>query len=373
MPVTRINGLRVNWLQLAPEVGAPEGGAPEDLVLVHGLATNLAFWYAPYATELSKRFRVTLYDLRGHGRSDAPPAGYRPEDLANDLIGLLDHLQIRRAHVLAHSFGGVVALKLACSEPERVASLVLADTHIAAARAGRATRRWEGSERIQGILDQAGLALDVHHPYFGYQLLTAVARLQKSGSPVPTALRELVAPWFGARGHRTAAQWLDLMDDTTAARELGGDDGLDEASLRRLRFPIMALYGDRSQARFTGEELLNVWPHATFQRVRDAGHFFPTTRPGEVLRLCERFWNGELSGAEPHRTGEPDGRHFRSDRIYESGGQWYCLTREREPLGPFPAAETAQRELVAHIASCARVAARARRQPLERKDGASAA
>jgi hypothetical protein len=113
----------------------------------------------------------------------------------------------------------------------------------------------------------------------------------------------------------------------------------------------MALYGDRSQARFTGDELLNLWPHATFRRVRDAGHFFPTTRADEVLRLCRRFWDGELAEGSPHRVGESDERHFRSDRIYESGGSWYCLTRERTTLGPFAEIETARAELAAHIAS----------------------
>ena len=117
------------------------------------------------------------------------------------------------------------------------------------------------------------------------------------------------------------------------------------------------MYGDRSQARLTGESCCDVWPHATFRRVRDAGHFFPMTRPDEVLRICQRFWDGELRDAAPHRAGEPDERHFRSDRIYESGGGWYCLTRESAPLGPFAAMETARRELAAHLS--ARTAARA--------------
>lgn len=346
MPIALVNGIRVNYLQLAPDAGAQE-----DLVLVHGLATNLAFWYAPYATELSKRFRVTLYDLRGHGRSEAPAVGYHPDDLGHDLLGLLDRLQIGRAHFLTHSFGGIVALKLACADPERVASLVVADTHIAAARGTAATRAWRDSERIQAVLDEVGIALDVRDPYFGYKLLTAVARLQHSDAVVPAALTELVAPWLGARGNRTAAQWLALMDHTSAERELTSDDGLDAESLRRLRFPILALYGDRSQARFTGDELLKLWPHATFRRVRDAGHFFPSTRSGEVLRICRRFWDGKFQEASRPRAGEADERHFRSDRLYEAGGLWYCLTRENAPLGPFRAIETARAELAAHISS----------------------
>ena len=346
MPIAVVEGNRINYLQVAGDAGAQE-----DLVLVHGLATNLAFWYAPYATELSRRFRVTLYDLRGHGRSATPACGYRPDDLARDLRGLLDHLKIQRAHFLAHSFGGVVALKLACAAPERVASLVIADTHIAAARGTGAGRAWPGSQRIQEVLDEAGIALDIGDPYFGYKLLTEVARLQQAEAVVPTGLAELIAPWLGTRGNRTAAQWLALMDHTSAEHELTSDDGLDAATLRPLRVPIMALYGDRSQARLTGDELLKVWPQATFRRVRDAGHFFPMTRAGEVLGMCQRFWDGELGEPFLHRTGEPDERHFRSDRIYESGGLWYCLTRESAPLGPFAAFETARGELAAHMSS----------------------
>jgi pimeloyl-ACP methyl ester carboxylesterase len=346
VPVAIVGGIRVNYLQVAPDAGAAE-----DLVMVHGLATNLAFWYGPYATELAKRYRVTLYDLRGHGRSETPPFGYRAADLALDLRGLLDHLEIRRAHVLAHSFGGVVALNLACAHPERIASLVIADTHIAAARDGSSTRAWTDGARIQKILDGAGSTLDVRDPYFGYHVLTEVARLQGQDAPVPKALAELVAPLLGARGNRTAMQWLALMDRTSARVELMADDGLDLARLRRLRFPIMAMYGDRSQARLTGEQLLGVWPHAEFRRVRDAGHFFPTTRAGEVLRACRCFWDGEVPLTAARRSGERDERHFRSDRIYESGDGWYCLTRERCPLGPFSGPEAARRELASYISS----------------------
>src|SRR5438046_4762158 len=107
---------------------------PEDLVMVHGLAANMAFWYFKYACELARDFRVTVFDLRGHGRSQITPSGYTPDNLAVDLACLLDQLGIGSAHLLAHSFGGVVALRFALQRPERVRSLVLADTHVAAVR-----------------------------------------------------------------------------------------------------------------------------------------------------------------------------------------------------------------------------------------------
>jgi len=270
VPSALINGVRLNHVQMAP----PDSGAPEDLVMVHGLATNMAFWYFHYAAVFAMRYRVTVFDLRGHGRSEMPPGGYLPQNMARDLEGLLDHLGISRAHFLVHSFGGVIALNLASVAPERVASLVLADTNISAAR-GAAAQAWDHGAGMQHLLDEAGLKLDTRDPYFGYRLLTEVARMQVRNEPVPSALGRLVGPLVASGGNKTAAQWLRLMESTSAEHELTSDDGLSLAVLRRMTFPIMAMYGDHSQARLTGEELLRVWPHAEFRRVREAGHFFP--------------------------------------------------------------------------------------------------
>ncbi len=347
MPTALVNGVRLNHVQMA----APEAGGPyEDLVMVHGLATNMAFWYFHYAAVFARRYRVTVYDLRGHGRSEMPAAGYTAQNLARDLEGLLDHLGIARAHFLVHSFGGAVTLNLAQVAPERIASLVLADTHISAAR-GAAGQGWDYGSSMQHLIDEAGVKLDTRDPYFGYRLLTEVARMQIEGRPVPPSLDKVVGPLVAMVGSKTAAKWLRLMETTSAEAELMSQDGLTLESLREMRFPILAMYGDNSQARLTGEELLRVWPHAEFRRVRDAGHFFPSSRPAEVIQACSQFWGGEFSRQAAHRAGEPDERHFRSDRVYQVEGGWYCLTRERGPLGPFTSAEDASEQLDAYIST----------------------
>src|ERR1700723_2124715 len=130
LPIATINGARIHFLQLC------EGDARgrEDVVMLHGLATNIAFWYFKYACELAKEYRVTVFDMRGHGRSEMTPTGYSPANLAKDLSGLMEHLGIPRAHLLGHSFGGVVGMNYAIQHPDRVQSLALADTHIAAVR-----------------------------------------------------------------------------------------------------------------------------------------------------------------------------------------------------------------------------------------------
>ena len=349
MPIAEVNGVRLNYLQ-TEEAG---GVTRPDLVMIHGLATNMAFWYLPYAPIFAKRFRVTLYDLRGLGRSEMTPEGYTPANLARDLSALLDHLGIRRAHFLAHSFGGVVALNLACTKPSSVQSLVLADTHLAAVRRQHGTRDWGNRAAVQKVLDAHGLKLDTRDPYFGYRLLTEVAHLQIRNEPVPQALLDLVGPMMSKNGKRTAAQWVKLMDHTEAESQLMGDDGLTLDALRRLHMPILALYGDHSQARLTGKEMLDVWPHAEFRRVRDAGHFFPASRPDDVIAECERFWQGDFAHKPVVRAGEVHRRHFRSNRVFRIDGHWHFTTRENTRIGPFVSSEAAHEALARYVSALA--------------------
>jgi pimeloyl-ACP methyl ester carboxylesterase len=348
MPTAIVNGVRLNYVQL----DNGEADTREHLIMVHGLATNLAFWYLRYASEFAKQFRVTLYDLRGHGRSEMPTSGYGPAVLAQDLGALMDHLGIASAHFLAHSFGGVVTMNLAATQPQRVRSLVLADSHIAAVRHVETPQEWAYGQRLQPILHRHGIDLDTHDPYFGYKLLTRVAEWQLRGFALPDELAELVNPLMGKAGSRTSAQWLKLMRTTEAEIEMMGDDGLSLDKLRGFRFPILAMYGDHSQARLTGAELLELWPHAEFRRVRDAGHFFPTSRPEEVLSGCKRFWKGEFTDApRRHRAGETRRSYFRSDRVFNADGAWYFTTRNENRVGPFAASEDAKEGLASFMSA----------------------
>jgi pimeloyl-ACP methyl ester carboxylesterase len=318
---------------------------------VHGLATNMAFWYFKYGVPLSRKFRVTLYDLRGHGRSEMPEQGYSPHTLAQDLSGLMDHLGIEKAHLLAHSFGGVVSLNFACDHPDRVHSLVLADSHISAGRQIQARSEWAFGQKFQPILERHGLNLDTSDPYFGPKLLIRVAEWQVQGYEVPAELLELVSPLLGKTGKRTSSDWLKLMSSTAAGSEMTLDDGLTLDRLRVLRFPIIAMYGDNSPARLSGAELLDIWPHAEFRRVRDAGHFFPTLRPDEVLLECLRFWRGEFSNPpRRHRAGESRRSYFRSDRVLRVDGRWYVTTRNEVRMGPFDTEGQAHQRLAHFIA-----------------------
>ncbi|SPU51219.1 3-oxoadipate enol-lactonase [Bordetella trematum] len=120
------------------------------LVLSNSLGTNADMW-AQQVPALSRHFRVVRYDTRGHGRSSVPEGEYRFEQLANDVVELLDHLGVARAHFCGLSMGGPTGLTLALNHPERIDRLVLCNT---AARIGSA-QGW--TDRIATV-QQTGLA-----------------------------------------------------------------------------------------------------------------------------------------------------------------------------------------------------------------------
>jgi 3-oxoadipate enol-lactonase len=93
------------------------------LVLSNSLGATLAMW-DPQADALAERFRLVRYDTRGHGDSPVPPGPYDIADVGQDLLDLLDHLGIERAHVAGLSLGGMTGLWLGIHAPERLGRLV---------------------------------------------------------------------------------------------------------------------------------------------------------------------------------------------------------------------------------------------------------
>jgi 3-oxoadipate enol-lactonase len=94
------------------------------LVLSNSLGSTLAMW-DPQAPALAERFRLVRHDVRGHGQSPVPPPPYTIDDVGRDLIELLDHLEIERAHLAGLSLGGMTGMWLGIHAPERLDRLVL--------------------------------------------------------------------------------------------------------------------------------------------------------------------------------------------------------------------------------------------------------
>ena len=102
------------------------GGNGEWMVCLHGLASQAHIWDL-VAPRLSDAFHVVAIDQRGHGLSDKPDSGYDFATVASDLDEVLRTLQIERALLAGHSWGGNVALQYAVDHPDRVRGLVLID------------------------------------------------------------------------------------------------------------------------------------------------------------------------------------------------------------------------------------------------------
>ena len=129
------DGCRIAYSTHGPQ------GAPV-LLLSNALGTTRDMW-RPQMAAFTSRFRVIAYDTRGHGASDVPAGEYTLETLARDGLAVLDAAGARTAHVCGLSLGGLTAMWLGVYAPERVSSLVLANT---AARVG-SVESW--TERIR--------------------------------------------------------------------------------------------------------------------------------------------------------------------------------------------------------------------------------
>lgn len=120
MPFVRIDDIDT-WYEIA-------GDGPM-LALTHGFAGPSALWTPEIIDALRARYRLLLYDVRGHGRTSVPDASaFSMPRCAADLRGLLDALGIERAHIAGVSMGGMISAQFACDYPERARSLLLCDT-----------------------------------------------------------------------------------------------------------------------------------------------------------------------------------------------------------------------------------------------------
>lgn len=102
-------------------------GEGTPLVLINGYCENLDEWthLEPIADTLSEYHKVVTCDNRGIGRSSRPEGSYSTKTMADDIAGLLDHLELDKAHVLGASMGGMIAQEVALGYPNKVNSLIL--------------------------------------------------------------------------------------------------------------------------------------------------------------------------------------------------------------------------------------------------------
>lgn len=127
MPYAAVNGTELHY-----RVDGDRHGNAPWIVLSNSLGSDMSMW-APQVAALSRHFRVLRYDTRGHGHSEAPKGPYTIDQLAGDVLGLMDTLKISRAHFCGLSMGGLTGVALAARHANRLERVVLCNT---AARIG---------------------------------------------------------------------------------------------------------------------------------------------------------------------------------------------------------------------------------------------
>jgi 3-oxoadipate enol-lactonase len=120
MPILKSGEARIHYA-LEGQNGMPV------LVFSNSLGANYSMWDAQ-ANEFRKKLRVLRYDTRGHGQSSSTPGPYAIEQLAKDVVALLDALDLDRVHFCGLSMGGMIGMWLGVHAPERLNKLILCNT-----------------------------------------------------------------------------------------------------------------------------------------------------------------------------------------------------------------------------------------------------
>lgn len=190
-------------------------------VFSNSLGTNLRMW-DHQAAAFEGRFRVLRYDTRGHGETTATPGPYSVEQLGRDVLRLLDALGIERIRFCGLSLGGMIGMWLGVNAPERLHSLVLANT---AALIGT---RDGWNARIERIRDVG---------------LEAAA---------PSILERWLSPEFRSRSPEICRELERMLVATPVEGYVGCCAALRDADLREaiaaIRLPVLVIGGGKDPA-----------------------------------------------------------------------------------------------------------------------------
>jgi pimeloyl-ACP methyl ester carboxylesterase len=260
------NGMRMGYV----EFGDPRKPV---LVFLHGY-TNSSLGYLPLGRLLARDYRVFLLDQRGHGESSKPACCYSRLDFAYDAKLFLDHFGIKRAHVVGHSLGGIVAQTFAAFWPERVDRLMIIGSTI-----GRRSR--------------PSPDVPLPPPTFG-PLDAEIRALKDPIDPDSAFMKEWwnvprLDPQIQYHMRRESARipadvWRAMLDQGEVSRDL-------RTTAPRITAPTLLLFGGKD-ALFSAEDnqdMVRWLPHAEVVTLVDLGHSLPEEDPQAVADALLKF------------------------------------------------------------------------------------
>jgi len=252
--VSKANGIHIHYLRT--------GGCKPPLVLLHGLAASGACWI-PLARALEGEYDVVMPDARGHGNSSKPFDGYRYEDHAGDVVGLIQGLGLVAPVLLGHSMGGMTAAVVASQIATAVRGVILADPTFLSSQRQREVHESDVVQQHRRLLsfgkDHVLAQLRVRHPHRSLEFigLLADARLQtRIGAfdvltPPNPKYHELVSAIFA---------------------------------------PILLVIGKNGVVSLeTARELQNLNPRVQVEQIPDVGHGLPYDQPDRFEAAVRSF------------------------------------------------------------------------------------
>jgi pimeloyl-ACP methyl ester carboxylesterase len=258
------NGVQIRYL---------EQGSGTPVVMLHGYTGTLDRHFIANGVfaNIAKDHRAIAMDLRAHGKSGKPhdPKAYGDE-LARDVIRLLDHLKIQRAHIVGYSLGAVIAGRLVTTSPDRLASVAFIGHHPEREITAADAKFVEDSiKELEGDLPFRSLAVAI----------------QPVGAPMPSdeELRKAVAPLVAANDVKAlAAMWR------------GGAFLLTtDKALKAARFPMIEIIGTLDPAVSEVEPLRKAQPQIKMLVLEGVTHGGEqgVLRRAETMNALRELWS----------------------------------------------------------------------------------
>jgi pimeloyl-ACP methyl ester carboxylesterase len=268
------NGIRVH----VAEAGPPDAPA---VLLLHGWPQHWYMWRRVMG-RLADEYRLLAPDLRGFGWSEAPGHGYDAETFASDQVALLDALELDRAHIVGHDWGGWTAMLMGILHPDRVDRMVVCN----------APHPWSRlSPRVVAELWRGWYTWLIATPVIGRRVLESewIARQYmriNAGVPFDEEEREIYARSFTEPARAQAVVELYRYYQRIVMETVRG-----RWRSERLTRPTLLLFGERD-ASLSTRLLPGYERHADDMRVElvpDSGHFIVDEKPELVTRRT-REW-----------------------------------------------------------------------------------
>ena len=260
MPKAHVNGINIFY---------KVQGSGEPLILIMGLGGECGDWVLQ-SRAFKKDYRVITFDNRGVGKSDKPVEPYTTNTMTDDIVGLMDYLEIDKAHILGVSLGGMIAQEVAIRHPERVRKLILASTS-----AGRD----ENGGHSPGLLRAMGLREgfpdeDIKSVDIG-KVMTSLNAHAFSGG----AIKLMAVPYCWVRGKLFGIEGLKGQFEAAMTHST-----LDRLHL--IKAPTLVITGteDRIVSPSSSDTLASRIPNARLVKIEGGSHTLVAEKRGRFNR-----------------------------------------------------------------------------------------